>query len=197
MTGANGFTTHGQRPASVRHPLWQRLKRPLISCRAPQDCVLSINLQLSRCRFSLSQYALKSSEKTASGFSEAVFIIKEYDYHKRIRDILEKNAKKFINEQNRIYDCICKNRQAINYHICPCHYISYVFFIRILPLTNKSFFCSIIGLLSLDLFHGKSLVVCNRNFEMRFYLSQQRWSGPTMAHFALYYYFAHKRRNLI
>jgi len=72
--------------------------------------------------------------------------------------------KKLINEQNRIYDCISINRQAIKYYICPCHNISYIL---ILPLTNKMFFfCSDIGSLSPDLFPEESLIVRKRNFGM-------------------------------
>ena len=80
--------------------------------------------------------------------------------------------KKLINEQNLIYGCIITNRQAINYNICPCHNISFVFFILVLPLTDKRFFfCSSIGLLSPDLFPEKNLIVCNKNFGMCFHWS--------------------------
>ena len=80
--------------------------------------------------------------------------------------------KKLINEQNRIYGCISKNRQAIKYHICPCHNISFVSFILVLPLTDKRFFfCSSVGLLSPDLFPEKNLIVCNRKIGMRFHWS--------------------------
>jgi len=106
--------------------------------------------------------------------------------------------KKLINEQSSTDNSIGIERQAIYYHICPCHNLSYVFFIPALPLTNKSFsFCSSIVLLSLDLFPEESLIVRNRGFGMCFHWSKPGCFDPAKAHFAPDYYYVHKRRSLL